>query len=228
MTLSHTRRPWTKVALAAGQIVAVDKPAGWTSNDVIRFIKRRCRFKVGHAGTLDPFARGILLLCLGEATKKVPTLMELEKGYRALVEFGLETDTLDLTGNVVDQKPVPVITTKDLESVIEEFIGDIKQRPPSYSALHVDGKRAYELARNGKTVTLELRRVNIKKIQIKDFTHNKLAIEVICSKGTYMRSLARDLANSLGTVGFVRQLVRHRIGDYSLENSIKLEQIEID
>ena len=206
-----------------GQILNLYKPIGWTSNDVVRWVKNRTGQKVGHAGTLDPFADGVLLVCIGAATKKVSQLMALEKEYRALVEFGIETDTLDIAGTITHLGRVCVKPAL-VEQSLPSFIGDIDQAPPMYSALRIDGRRAYDLARSGKQVELVKRRVHIYDINVVRFDERRLEIDVTCSKGVYIRSLARDIAKSCGTIGFLRKLTRTRVGRYKTQDSMRIEQ----
>lgn len=210
-----------------GFVFNVRKPIGWTSNDVIRFVKHRVDAKVGHAGTLDPFADGVLLICVGKATKKVPELMALEKEYLTTIQLGLETDTLDLSGSIIKKnEKLSRPTVQRVKDVLPQFIGDIQQAPPTFSAIRVRGKRAYQLAREGKKVELEKRRVRIHSIDVLGVQGTRLTLEIRCSKGTYIRSLARDLGRALDMAAFVRKLTRTRIGDYGLENAESLDQLE--
>ncbi len=204
-----------------GRILNIRKPIGWTSNDVVRWVKIRAEGKVGHAGTLDPFADGVLLLCIGKATKQVPELMALEKEYRAVIEFGLKTDTLDISGKIVDRRAVN-LKEELVRDVLPEFTGVIEQTPPAFSALRVEGRRAYDLARSGKEVDLEKRRVSIHRIELIRFQGRQVEIKVVCSKGVYIRSLARDIAEKCGEIGFLRKLTRTRIGRYCIEDSLSL------
>ena len=209
-----------------GRILNVFKPLGWSSNDVIRFLKHRFPGKVGHAGTLDPFADGVLLVCLGKATKQVSQLMDLEKQYVATIEFGVETDTLDVSGNILKSDPRFTLKSDRLHDVVRSLIGEIEQTPPDYSAVHVNGQRAYQLAREGKSVTLQSRTVTISDMSVKHSSGNRAVLSITCSKGTYIRSLARDIARQLGTVGYLKKLSRIRIGDYVIENSVALTNLD--
>lgn len=206
-------------------ILNVRKPIGWTSNDVIRYIKHRFAAKVGHAGTLDPFADGVLVVCLGKATKRVAELMDLEKEYRATIEFGIETDTLDMSGKIVKRDVNLSLSDKQVREVFPLFVGDIQQKPPAFSAVRIDGQRAYQLARAQKDLILEKRHVTIYAINMLHYQHSRATLDVRCGKGTYIRSLARDMARALGTVGYVRTLTRTRIGDYHLNQAISIENI---
>ena len=182
--------------------------------------------KAGHAGTLDPLASGVLPIALGEATKTVPFLMDADKTYRFAIRWGVETATLDREGEVTftsDVRPAP----KAVEAALERFVGEISQVPPAYSAVRVDGERAYDLAREGTAVELQPRIVVIHEarlIETPDADHS--ALEIVCGKGTYVRSLARDLALTLGTRGHVAELRRTRVGGFTIESAITLENLE--
>ncbi len=206
-----------------GHILNICKPIGWSSNDVVRWVKRRTGGKVGHAGTLDPFADGILLVCTDSATKKTAELMALEKEYRAVIEFGIATDTLDIAGKITARDDRQIMAGQ-VEQAIPEFIGSIEQTPPAYSALRVNGRRAYDLARSGQSVDMKKRIVQVHMIKIIDFRNRLLTIDVRCSKGVYIRSLAQDIAKSCGTIGFLRKLTRTRIGSYTINKSLSLAQ----
>lgn len=207
-------------------VLNVRKPIGWTSNDVVRFVKHRFDGKVGHAGTLDPFADGVLLVCLGNATKGVTELMKLEKEYRATIEFGIATDTLDVSGFIQQRDENCALSQAQVEHVLLQFIGTIEQEPPAFSALRVDGKRAYQLAREQQILLLAKRPVVVHGLTLLSFADRRLTLDVRCGKGTYIRSLARDIAGALGTVGYLRALTRTRIGHYRLEDAVSLEQLE--
>ncbi|MDZ7723451.1 MAG: tRNA pseudouridine(55) synthase TruB [candidate division KSB1 bacterium] len=208
-----------------GLIMPVRKPIGWTSNDIIRLLKKRRRsLKIGHSGTLDPFADGLLLICAGKATKQVPRLLQLEKEYTARFELGIETDTLDITGRIVKTCSLKKLDPEVLRNVIARFQGAIEQVPPRFSALLVNGKRSYELAREGKELELKPRPVTIYRIEVLSVYDQSFDVRIVCSKGTYIRSLARDIAVALDQVGFVRLLTRTRIGSYTLDDAVTLEQ----
>ncbi len=208
-------------------VLNVRKPIGWTSFDVVRFIKQQLhKTKIGHAGTLDPFAEGVLLVCLGKATSKVPELMALEKEYEATVQFGLTTDTLDVTGQVIDVCPVPPLTEERFWQISQSFIGEIDQIPPSFSAVKVQGQRLYDLARQGQAVAVKARRVHIHSIELLTMERDRVDIRVRCSKGTYIRSLARDLASALDTCGYLRSLQRTGIGQYRVHEAIEVHEIK--
>ncbi len=205
-------------------VLHVRKPVGWSSFDLVRWFKRRCPdVKIGHAGTLDPFADGVLIVCFGKATKKAGILVNLPKEYVVTVRLGVETDTLDVTGRVTGRRAVPVLDRPMLESAAADFHGPVMQAPPSYSALKVQGQRAYKLARSGKDVQLEPRKITIYKFDVLRFNTLHVVLKVCCSKGTYIRSIAGDYARKLGTVGYAGKLTRTRIGDYSIKSAIELQ-----
>jgi len=208
-------------------VLNVRKPIGWTSFDVVRLIKQQLpKRKIGHAGTLDPFAEGVLLVCLGKATKKVPELMTLEKEYKARISFGLATDTLDVTGRIIDKRQVSSLTREPLQQVCLQFFGDIEQVPPAFSAVKMQGQRLYTLARQGHAVEAKVRRVRVHAIEVLTINHEDVEFRVTCSKGTYIRSLARDIGSALGTCAFVRSLERTRVGPYEAKAAIEINEIK--
>lgn len=210
------------------KIININKPPGWTSFDVVRRLKHYWpQERVGHAGTLDPFAEGVLLVCVGKATKQVPTLMTQAKEYRATVQLGIETDTLDISGRVVAEQSVPRTAADDIRAVLMDFVGCIHQVPPAYSALKQEGQRMYDLARRGAAVEPKERSVNVYELELSAMrSFDVVELRIICSKGTFIRSLARDMAHALGTVGFVRRLIRTRIGVYRLEQAVGIDRPE--
>lgn len=206
-------------------IFSINKPQDWTSFDVVKKIRSLTKIrKVGHAGTLDPFASGVLLIATAKATKQISTLMDLEKEYIGEIVLGIETDTLDRTGEIVKTTPVGGLTRSQVEMVVSQFTGIINQLPPAFSAIKVNGVRAYKLARKGKTVTLKPRQVQIYSLEILDITFPILKIKVVCSKGTYIRALARDIGNTLGTGGHLQSLTRTRIGNFKIEDAFLIEE----
>lgn len=211
----------------SGKVVVIDKPAGWTSFDVVNKIRRLTGIKkVGHAGTLDPFATGVLLICLGPATQKSAELMKQSKEYLAEVALGRETDTMDVTGKVIAEMAVPEITPAQVNDVLSSFMGTIEQEIPAYSAAKFQGQRLYKLARAGKEVPTLAKKVDIYDIECLDIQPGLLKIRVECGRGTYIRTLARDIARKLQTGGFVQTLVRTRIGDYRLEDALSLTEFQ--
>jgi len=207
-------------------ILNIDKPPNMSSYDVVRVVKRLLPgVKAGHAGTLDPFAEGVLLILLGKATKRMSELLGLRKRYEAILQLGCATTTGDPTGNPTESAPVPQLTTDQLEHVTRCFKGEISQVPPSFSAKKVAGKPAYRLARRGQPVNLAPVKVSIYELEliVLDDCRVKLAVE--CSSGTYIRRLGEDIAKALGTCGHLTSLRRTAIGDYRVDNSVTLEQL---
>ena len=199
-------------------ILLVNKPSGVTSFVSLGAIKRTVDPKVGHAGTLDKFAQGLMIVLTGSMTKLNQVFSTMDKRYRATICFGEETDTLDPEGEVIATAPVPTLE-KILES-IPQFVGDIQQSPPQYSALHIGGKRASKLAREGKVVVMEKRPVSVYSFELVSFEGNLLVADIHVSKGTYIRSLARDLALACNSRGYLVNLVRTQIGPFLLEDAI--------
>ena len=210
-----------------GCIIPIWKYPDWTSNDIIRYVKPLISpYKIGHAGTLDPFAEGILLLCIGRMTKKVNELMEYEKEYLTEIEFGKRTDTLDSTGDFIKKKKYIRPDSNKIINILDTFIGEIDQIPPMFSALKKNGKRLYHLARKGIRIEREPRKILIKKIELISCFENSISIKVECGKGTYIRSLARDIAHSLNTEGYVKKLIRTRIGHFDEKSSISVKDFK--
>lgn len=207
-------------------IVLVDKEVGETSYDVVRKIKRLLRIaKVGHAGTLDPFATGLLIILLGQGTKLSNLIMTGQKVYRATLRLGVETDTLDLTGLEVRTNSVPEIRPEQIGQKVREFIGDIDQTPPAFSAIKHKGVPAYILARKGEVPELKRRRVRIFDIKVLDVNLPDITIEVVCSAGTYIRSLAADLAAELGPGGHLISLRRLASGRFNVDHALSSGRI---
>ena len=204
------------------------KPKHWTSFDVVKRVRGVSGVKkVGHTGSLDPFAQGVLVVCLGAATGRVTELMELEKEYEATVKLGVATDTLDPTGSISESAEVPALSLADIERALGRFVGTIKQIPPMYSALKVGGKRLYQLAREGKTIPRKARDIQIHAARVRGWRPpDELDIGIVCGKGTYIRSLAADLASALGTVGHLTALCRIRVGAYTEADAIFMDQLE--
>ena len=206
-------------------VIPMWKPVDWTSFDVVKKIRSHFKpAKVGHAGTLDPFAEGVLMLCTGEKTKSIESFMDQEKEYVAEIILGSETDTLDITGKVVKTSQIPKINKQSILDVLFNFTGDIMQEPPMYSALKYNGKPLYKLARKEITVFRKKREVRIYDIELQDFGVDSINIKVKCGRGTYIRSLARDIALNLGTVGHLNSLKRTRIGDYDEKSCITIKE----
>ncbi|WP_335984540.1 tRNA pseudouridine(55) synthase TruB [Fusobacterium polymorphum] len=207
-------------------IIIVNKPKGITSFDVIRKLKKILKTKkIGHTGTLDPLATGLMLICIGKATKLASDLEAKAKVYIANFDIGYATDTYDIKGKKIVENIINV-SKEDLEQSIKKFIGNIKQVPPMYSAIKIDGNKLYHLARKGIEVERPERDVTIEYINLLDFKDNKAKIETKVSKGCYIRSLIFDIGQDLGTYATMTALQRKQVGDYSLEESYSLEQIE--
>ena len=207
-------------------IIIVNKPKGITSFDVIRKLKKILKTKkIGHTGTLDPLATGVMLMCVGKATKLAADLEAKDKVYIADFDIGYATDTYDIEGKKIAENIIE-ISKENLEQSIKKFIGNIKQVPPMYSAIKIDGNKLYHLARKGIEVERPERDVTIEYINLLDFKDNKAKIETKVSKGCYIRSLIYDIGQDLGTYATMTALQRKQVGDYSLEDSYSLEQIE--
>lgn len=208
-------------------IIVIDKPVGITSFDVIRVLRRNLKERrIGHTGTLDPLATGILVICVGKATKLAQDIEGYEKEYVADLELGFKTDTYDIEGKVLDKVEKFDISYENFEKTLETFKGDIKQIPPMYSAIKVDGKKLYELAREGIEIERKARDVSIKNLEIISFDRAKAKINCTVSKGTYIRSLIYDLGEKLGTFATMIGLRRTRVGEEDLARSFTLETIE--
>ena len=210
-----------------GAMLTIDKPVDWTSFDVVNKIRRITGIKkVGHAGTLDPFATGVLVICLGPATKQSGELMNLPKEYIAEIELGRETDTMDVTGKTILEKEVPELTQSSIEATFEALTGEVEQEVPAYSAAKIKGKRMYKLAREGKEMPQVFKKVTIEAIDLLDFSEKTIRIRVLCGRGTYIRTLGRDIARALNTAGFLKTLVRTRVGDFLIENAQSIEEFQ--
>jgi tRNA pseudouridine55 synthase len=208
------------------RIICVNKEEGWTSYDVVRVYKKKLNTKkIGHAGTLDPFATGLLILLVGSATKKFDEFQTYKKEYIATVVFGKETNTYDREGTVTYTYPDLFTLNKNtLEKGLENSLGRIQQLPPIYSALKINGKPAYRLARKGKEVTLNPRTVEVYKAEIISINENIATIRYVVSSGTYIRSLAHDLGKYLGCGAYLHALHRTQIGPYTLEGAEKIQK----
>jgi tRNA pseudouridine55 synthase len=210
-----------------GQLILVNKPLRWTSADVVKKIRNRVHAKVGHAGTLDPLASGLLILCTGKFTKKINEYMSQEKEYTGTFILGATTPSFDLETIPENQKDFSGVRTTDLENVCRRYTGEFMQVPPVYSAIKKDGKRSYDLARQGKAVPLDGRRVTISLFKMKMEKLPVISFRVVCSTGTYIRSLANDVGESLGCGAYLGSLCRTRIGNYRLEDAIEPDAPEI-
>lgn len=210
-------------------LLNIHKPIGMTSRDVVNRVQRIIRpVKVGHAGTLDPLAEGVLVLCLGKATRLISYVQERPKRYLGSFELGKTSTTDDREGEITETGKLPELTRAELENLLPQFLGEIEQVPPVYSAVHVNGKRAYELARKGAEVELEPRSVHIESLKITAWDFPHFSLEIVCGSGTYIRSLGRDIGKTLGCGGYMTELVRTAIGEFSLEKALHLEDLSLE
>lgn len=208
---------------AYGEVFLINKPLEWTSFDVVKKIRNTLKIKkVGHAGTLDPLATGLLIVCAGKKTKSIETYMGQEKEYTGTFVLGKTTESFDLEKEVVDVADPAHLTMEDVKKAAAQLTGDIFQVPPMHSAIKVDGKRVYESARKGQEVVMEARPVSVPVFEITDFQNPVVHFRIVCSKGTYIRSLARDLGNILGVGAYMASLIRTRIGDFRLKEAISV------
>jgi tRNA pseudouridine55 synthase len=210
-----------------GQVLLIDKPLHWTSFDVVRKVRNLVRTKkVGHAGTLDPLATGLLIVCTGKFTKRINEYMAQEKEYTGSFTLGAVTPTYDLESEPQDHKNYDHLTEADVYAATTAFIGDIQQLPPAHSAIKVEGKRLYELARKGKEVKLEPRNVRISAFEITAIELPVVRFRVVCSTGTYIRSLAHDFGIALNCGGYLSGLRRTRIGPFTVNDAMNMEAVE--
>jgi tRNA pseudouridine55 synthase len=208
-------------------ILNINKPTARTSQDIVSFVKHLCQQShVGHAGTLDPIATGVLPICLGQATRMSSFIMETHKTYIAEITLGISTNTYDREGTVIQQKDPSYVTKAQVNELLPTFTGKIMQKPPSFSALKHQGKRLYELARAGIEVETDAREVTVYRMEILEWHIPYLIIEVECSKGTYIRSIAHDIGQSLGCGAHISALIRTKYGPFNISDSITLPQLE--
>ncbi len=218
-----------------GEIIAIDKPYGWTSFDAVKrlrgAIQRRLgvrKFKVGHAGTLDPLATGVLIVCTGRATKNIDLLQSGVKEYVAELTLGATTPSFDLETEIDAHFPTEHVTVQLVEVVLPRFRGHVMQVPPIFSAVKIDGKRAYKYARKGEEVELKAKPLEITELEMLGLEDNKLTLRIVCSKGTYIRALARDIGQALDTGAHLSALRRTRVGDITINDCLSLDKaIEI-
>ena len=211
-----------------GQILLVDKPLDWTSFQAVNKMKYKLKrefnlpkkFKIGHAGTLDPRATGLLIVCTGKFTKKIPEIQDAPKEYIAEIKIGVQTESYDTEKPEILPQDFSHITEEFIQEILSKFIGEIEQKPPVFSAIKIDGERAYDLARAGQEVEMKSRKTTIHYIQDIEIKLPLVRFTVGCSKGTYIRSLAHDIGQSLGVGAYLTNLRRTKIGDYFIENAI--------
>ena len=210
-----------------GKVILIDKPLRWTSFDVIRKIRNLIRIKkVGHAGTLDPLATGLLIVCTGKFTKRINEYMAQEKEYKGSFTLGATTASYDLEQQPGNYRSFEHITAEQIKSETLQFTGEILQVPPAHSAIQIDGKRVYELARQGKEVIIEPRRVTVSEFEITGVDLPQVHFRIVCSTGTYIRSLANDLGIALGCGAYLSSLCRTRIGEFRLDDALTMEAFE--
>jgi tRNA pseudouridine55 synthase len=215
----------------SGSFILIDKPLNWTSFDVVNKIRYHLKkkynlkkIKVGHAGTLDPLATGLLIICTGAYTKKISEFQLLDKEYAGTIFLGATTPSYDLETNINAEFSIESITNEMIYSVAASFVGNIEQTPPIFSAKKLEGKKAYELARKGKTPTMKTAMVEIKEFEITKIELPHIKFRVLCSKGTYIRSLAHDFGKKLNNGAYLASLVRTSIGDYKISQSVTIEE----
>ena len=205
--------------------LVVNKPSGPTSHDIVETVRRFFNSRVGHAGTLDPLASGVLVLLLGNATRLAQFFQQSDKTYRARIRLGVTTSTYDLEGEVQSSNPVPDFSTRELEETLRGFTGEIEQIPPMFSAVRVGGERLYEKARRGETVERKPRAVSIHCIEFIELAGSDLVVEVRCSAGTYVRVLAHDIGKKLGCGACLGKLCRLQSGDYQLSDAVQIDEL---
>ncbi|MEE0978424.1 MAG: tRNA pseudouridine(55) synthase TruB [Muribaculaceae bacterium] len=216
--------------LITGEIFYVDKPLEWTSFDVVKRIRGtvlrrlgRKKFKVGHAGTLDPLATGVMIVCTGKATKRIEELQAGVKEYVATIALGATTPSFDLETEIDATFPTDHITRELVLDTLRDFTGEIKQVPPAFSACKIEGVRAYEMARMGEEPPLKAKILVIDEIELLEFSPTAITLRIVCSKGTYIRALARDIGKALGSGGHLTALRRTRVGDVRVENCLEVD-----
>jgi tRNA pseudouridine55 synthase len=222
-----------------GVVIPIYKPYDWTSFDVVRKVKnliltkfrnhpteKTKKLKVGHAGTLDPLAQGLIILCTGNATKRIQEIQDAPKEYVATIELGKTTPSFDLETLYDQEFPIEHITEKFVKETLLSFVGEQEQIPPVYSAKNIDGKRAYEFARKGLDIEMKPSIITISEIELTKFNLPNIEVRIICSKGTYIRTLAHDIGKALNCGGHLVGLIRTRIGPYSLDSSVTIHEFE--
>lgn len=211
-------------------ILIINKPKDYTSNDIVNKVKKILNIKVGHTGTLDPNATGVLPLLLGKGTKFSKYLINHDKKYIATLQLGIKTSTADIEGDVIEKREVNprIFDEKNIDNVLKTFLGKQIQTPPIYSAIKVNGKKLYEYARNNKAVEIPKRNIEIYNIHLLklDTKMNQIKFDVECSKGTYIRSLCEDIAERLGNVGYMKELERAKVGEFRIEESVTIDDLE--
>lgn len=225
--IPHSTLPIPQLILSHSfGLLNLNKPAGQTSRWVVDQVQRLVRpAKVGHAGTLDPLATGVLVVCIGQATRLIEYVQQMPKRYRAEFLLGRSSPTEDVEGEITELSNPPVLSREQIETAAKRFVGEILQRPPAFSALKVAGRRAYKLARQGVAVELAPRPITIHEIEVLEYEYPKLTLDIGCSSGTYVRSLGRDLAESMGTAAVMSALVRTAIGQFRVKDAVDVTTI---
>jgi len=210
-----------------GRVLLIDKPLRWTSFDVVNKLRFKLKIKkIGHAGTLDPLATGLLIICVGKMTKRIEEFMGLEKEYTGKFVLGKTTPSHDLETEVNEEKDISHLADEVIREKVKPFIGTISQLPPLHSAIRIGGKRAYEFARKGRDVQLSPRDVQIHEFEITSLELPEVGFRIVCSKGTYIRSIARDFGNALGVGAYLSALCRTRIGMFKLTDALEVDKVE--
>lgn len=209
----------TKEALKEGAVMLIDKPYSWTSFDALNKVRRLINSKIGHCGTLDPLATGLLICCTGKMTKQIETYQKQTKEYTGIIQLGATTPTYDLESEPTDFKDCAVITREEIIKASLAFIGAIMQTPPAHSAVKKDGKRAYEMARKGIELKLDARPVTVHEFEIGEIEDGGVPFRISCSTGTYIRSIAADIGTALGCGGYLKELRRTKIGEFSVDDA---------
>lgn len=209
-----------------GRVLLINKPFQWTSFDVVNKLRYRLKIKkIGHAGTLDPLATGLLIICTGKMTKRIEDFMGLEKEYTGKFILGKSTPSHDLETGVTEEKDIGALTEAEIHQATGALTGNIQQLPPMHSAIRIGGKRAYQFARKGQEIELKHREVEVKTFEITGIRLPEVSFRIVCSKGTYIRSIARDFGNALGVGAYLTDLCRTRIGDFRLEDANNIDDI---
>lgn len=209
-------------------IILIDKPKDYTSHDIVAIVKKISKEKVGHTGTLDPIATGVLPLLIGKATEISKYLINHDKTYLATLKLGIKTDTADSEGKIIEEKEVTLLSNEDIIKVLNSMIGKQTQIPPMYSAIKVNGKKLYEYAREGKTVEVKERNIEIYNMKLLklNIAEAEIVFEVSCSKGTYIRTVCEEIAKRLNTVGYMKELRRIKVGEFDIKDTVSIEEIK--
>lgn len=227
MMITKKTKDLSECDFQSGEVILINKPFKWSSFQVVNFIRKQIDVKkVGHAGTLDPSAEGLLIICTGRKTKEISQFQDLPKTYTGIITLGKTSPSMDLETDIIATNPFEKITREHIENVKKEFIGEIEQLPPMYSAVKRNGTRLYKLARQGKTVKREPRQITVYCFNILNVEMPDIHFEISCSKGTYIRVIANDFGNRLGCGAILTELNRTRIGDYSIEDALSVQEFK--